>query len=54
MIFIDYVPAKECKNQEQTYGCICVKCGKCGRVFDNGIMVDEGVTTIDDDFGETE
>ena len=25
------------------------KCGKCGRVFENGFMVDDGGTTIDEE-----
>ena len=40
---IDYAPSKECKNTD-TYGCICVKCGKCGRKFENGIMVDDTIS----------
>ena len=40
-VFVDYTPADDCKNDE-SYGEICVKCGKCGREFDKGIMtVDE-------------
>ena len=47
-IFIDYIPAKECVNEDIWY--ICQKCGKCGRVFDEyGIMVDDGGTTVDED-----
>ena len=44
MFHVDYIPAKECKNTE-SYGMICVKCGKCGRKFQNGVMVDAGGTT---------
>ena len=43
-MMIDYTLAKECKNEEVWY--ICYKCGKCGRVFENGFMVDDGGTTI--------
>ena len=43
-MIIDYGVAQECKNPS-SYGEICVKCGKCGRVFENGIMVDDGGTT---------
>lgn len=46
-MFIDYSKAKECVNDEVLY--ICHKCGKCGRVFDGGIMVDDGGTTFEED-----
>lgn len=51
MIFVDYSCAKQCKNIEESYGMICVKCGKCGRKFNNdGVMVNDGGTTpVDDD-----
>lgn len=42
-MFIDYVPANECKNEDVIYSCL--KCGECGRKFENGIMVDDGGTT---------
>lgn len=42
MIIVDYVRAKECKNKDAWF--MCHKCGKCGRVFDQGIMVDNGGT----------
>ena len=29
---IDYSPSKYCLN-EDSYGCVCVKCGMCGREF---------------------
>lgn len=29
----DYKPAPNCRNSD-SYGIICVKCGKCGRKFD--------------------
>lgn len=44
---VDYMVAKECENTEVYF--ICYKCGKCGRKFENGIMVDDGGTTIADD-----
>jgi hypothetical protein len=37
--FIDYQSASNCKNLEDSYGMICVKCGKCGRKFKNGNMI---------------
>ena len=47
-VHIDYMVAKECKNPE-SYFAVCVKCGQCGRKFDeNGIMVDDGGTTTDE------
>lgn len=45
-IFVDYWVAKECKRPH--YG-MCYKCGKCGRKFENGIMVDDGGTTEEDE-----
>ena len=45
-IFVDYVPAKECKNTEAWF--TCYKCGECGRVFENGFMTDSGGTHIDE------
>ena len=42
MIKIDYRPHPECKSKEVTFGAICVKCGKCGRLFDkDGFMIDD-------------
>lgn len=46
MIF-DYTPSKECENKDVLYA--CHQCGKCGRKFENGIMIDDGGTTIDED-----
>ena len=45
-VFIDYAVSKECKNPE-SMGCICVKCGECGRKFEDGFMVDSGGTHPD-------
>lgn len=41
---VDYDCAVECKNKEAWY--TCHKCGKCGRVFKNSFMVDDGGTTV--------
>lgn len=46
-MIIDYTLAKECKNEEVWY--TCYQCGKCGRVFENGFMVDDGGTTIEEE-----
>lgn len=46
-IIIDYAPSKECK--EMCY-CVCYKCGKCGRKFNEyGVMIDDGGTTPQED-----
>lgn len=47
MIIVDYLPTRECKNKEVLY--TCLKCGKCGRRFECGIMVDDGGTTVDEE-----
>ena len=44
-MIIDYILAKECQNEETYY--TCLKCGKCGRRFEDGFMINEGGTTID-------
>ena len=44
MMVIDYIPAAECKNRDALY--VCYKCGKCGRKFKNGFMVDDGGTHV--------
>ena len=37
---IYYAPCEECANPD-TYGTICVKCGACGRKFDDkGVLID--------------
>lgn len=33
-MFVDYKPCEECTNPD-AYGMICVKCGACGRKFDD-------------------
>jgi hypothetical protein len=45
MIFT-YIKAKECNNSEAWFSCL--KCGKCGRVFKSGYLVDQGGTTSED------
>lgn len=42
-MIVDYGTCKECKNREAFY--ICYKCGKCGRQFEDGFMIDDGGTT---------
>lgn len=50
---LEYILANECENTDAWY--TCLHCGKCGRRFENGIMVDDGGTTIyEDEEGETE
>ena len=46
-MIIDYTVAVECENPKVYY--ICSQCGKCGRKFENGIMIDDGGTTIDEE-----
>lgn len=46
-MIIDYTLAKECKNEDTYY--TCYECGKCGRVFVAGLMVDDGGTTIEEE-----
>lgn len=41
---VDYAVAKECCNEDNLYRFVCYKCGKCGRVFEDGFMVDNGGT----------
>ena len=45
-MIIDYTLAKECKNEEVWYS--CYQCGKCGREYVDGFMVDDGGTTIEE------
>lgn len=36
IIFIDYEISDDCCNEE-SFGCVCLKCEKCGRKFVNGL-----------------
>jgi hypothetical protein len=37
-MFIDYAPCEQCNNPD-TFGMTCVKCGECGREFnENGML----------------
>lgn len=47
MIFVDYWTCDACQNPH--YG-TCYKCGKCGRKFDCGILLnaDEFPSSVDD------
>lgn len=39
-MFVDYAPCEKCTNPN-AYGTICVKCGACGRKFDDkGVLID--------------
>ena len=46
-MIVEYIIAKECKNEE--VWCTCYKCSKCGRVFEDELLIDEGDTTIEED-----
>lgn len=35
---IDYAASDQCRN-EDSYGVICVRCGQCGRRFEDGFLV---------------
>lgn len=37
VVLADYEPAKNCCN-EDSCGCVCIKCGMCGREFINGFL----------------
>ena len=41
---IDYTKADQCCNPDVWY--TCHRCGKCGRKFKNGVMIDDGGTTV--------
>ena len=50
IIHLDYGVSEKCQNLKESYGEICVKCGKCGRNFFNGVLVKnkkEAKETID-------
>ncbi len=42
-IFVDYEVADNCCNDD-SFGVICLKCGRCGRKFINGFLEKEGDT----------
>lgn len=46
-VIIEYIPAKECKNEKAWY--TCHKCGACGRRFVQGFMADDGGTHPQED-----
>ena len=46
-MILDYITAVECKNKDVWF--TFYQCGKCGRVFEDGIMIDDGGTTIDEE-----
>ena len=46
-MIVEYTLAKECKNEE--VWCTCYKCDKCGRIFENGLLIEESGTTIEED-----
>ena len=37
IIFVDYEISDDCCN-EDAFGCVCLKCGKCGRKFVSGFV----------------
>ena len=46
IVFNDYPLCNECKNESAVV--LCLQCGKCGRKFDMGEMIDKGDTTMED------
>ena len=46
-MIVEYIITKECKNEEVL--CTCYKFGKCGRVFENRLLIDKGGTTINEE-----
>ena len=44
IIHVDYIPYAKCNNSD-TWGMICVKCGQCGRVFN-----ERGICTNIDEY----
>ena len=41
LFFTDYAPSENCCNTE-SYRQLCVKCGKCGRKFEGGVLMEGG------------
>lgn len=41
LVFVDYEPAPNCCNDD-SFGCVCVKCGMCGRKFTNDCLQKDG------------
>ena len=40
MIIAEYTPSDGCQNKEEAWDMLCVKCGKCGRIFtEEGFLV---------------
>ena len=37
-LLVDYMICKECRNPNAYYG-TCLKCGKCGRKFEDGVLI---------------
>lgn len=46
LIRVDCIRAKECKHPEAH---ACYECGDCGRIFEQGFMVDDGGTTLEEE-----
>ena len=41
MLYIDYVVSDDCTNEDSFFE-VCVKCGRCGRKFDeDGVLIEE-------------
>jgi hypothetical protein len=40
LIFVDYEIADNCCNDD-SFGVVCLKCGKCGRKFVNGFLAED-------------
>ena len=47
-MIVEHTLAKECENEDVWCTC-CYQCGKCGRVFVDGLMIDDGGTTVEED-----
>lgn len=50
IIHVDYIPSAKCNNSD-TWGMICVKCGQCGREFnENGICTNIDEYPAEDEY----